>query len=433
MTVPLDRLYHYIENISQEIHNDSVLIYRFWPHGSKKLKNLAPLKPMEWSTSYIFPSIYCNDQEPLDYDFYKDQAAHIWDSGYENNAWLSLLKSINSVKYPQNLNMYASIFEKSLLLHSEKRSTQIEKYQAHTDLIPVYYWSHALIARDWFRYAEHETFKKNNKNTFLIYNRAWSGTREYRLKFADLLVESNLHDHCQISFNPSDPELDIHYSNFKFKNCNWQTKHTLERFFPPTNASSDASADFDTMDYNNNNIEVVLETLFDDDRLHLTEKSLRPIACAQPFIMTGTYGSLKYLHSYGFKTYDKIWNEGYDQIENPEQRLQAVVDLMKHVISWDSHTKMHKLAQAQEIADYNRRWFFSQEFFDLIVNELKTNLRSAFYTFYQDNHHNNWINHWNHITSNKQVIEFLNTNQNPAYPTKHQYNFIKKIVEGRCN
>ena len=40
MNVPLDRLYHYINNIAQEIYGDRVIIYRFFPHGSKNINNL---------------------------------------------------------------------------------------------------------------------------------------------------------------------------------------------------------------------------------------------------------------------------------------------------------------------------------------------------------------------------------------------------------
>ena len=64
----------------------------------------------------------------------------------------------------------------------------------------------------------------------------------------------------------------------------------LENYYHPTGASSLASADFDIEDYNNTDIEVVLETLFDDTRWHLTEKALRPIACGQPFMFAATQG-----------------------------------------------------------------------------------------------------------------------------------------------
>jgi hypothetical protein len=39
------------------------------------------------------------------------------------------------------------------LSHSEKNSQELELYEQN-DFIGVYYWSHALIARDWFRYAK---------------------------------------------------------------------------------------------------------------------------------------------------------------------------------------------------------------------------------------------------------------------------------------
>ena len=40
MSIPLDRLYHYIESIAKEIRGDDVLIYRFFPHGSKNINDL---------------------------------------------------------------------------------------------------------------------------------------------------------------------------------------------------------------------------------------------------------------------------------------------------------------------------------------------------------------------------------------------------------
>jgi hypothetical protein len=43
MSIPLDRLYHYIENVAQEIYNDRIIIYRFYPHGSKNINDLNNL------------------------------------------------------------------------------------------------------------------------------------------------------------------------------------------------------------------------------------------------------------------------------------------------------------------------------------------------------------------------------------------------------
>jgi len=427
MNIPVDRLYQYIENIAQEIYGGSVIIYRFWPHGSKNINNLVPLCDdyFRWYEKHISPAVWCNDQEPLNHEFYNNH-----DKIYDN-LWLSIVKSFNLCYTAKNLNHQPSMFEKGLLLHSEKRSKNLKKYQLDNELIPVYYWSHAVIARDWFRYAEHTSFQKCTKKTFLIYNRAWSGTREYRLRFLDLLINHNLIDQCQTNINPIDPELNIHYTNHNFSNPSWKPTNILENFLLPTTAGAASSADFVDADYQATNIEVVLETLFDDDRLHLTEKSLRPIACAHPFILTGTYGSLEYLRSYGFKTFDTVWDESYDQILDPKERLKAIVDLMQQISTWDEFTKNNKLLQAQEIANHNQQWFFSQTFFDLVIDELKTNLTVAFNELEQCNNCKSWIDRWQKLLTYPEIVEFLNTNQDKFWPNTNTVNQVMAIAQSR--
>jgi hypothetical protein len=434
MTIPLDRLYHYIFNIAKEIHGDRVIIYRFWPHGSKKINDFLSLLPIaNWVEEETSPTLNCNDQEPLQYDFYKHGMAENPRSAFINDPWVSLIKPLNCVLPPKNFNFCPGIFEKTLLLHSEKRSHNLKKYQLDRDTIPVYYWSHALISLDWFRYAQHETFKKIPKKTFLIYNRAWGGTREYRLKFAELIIKLNLQNCCHTSISAIEPELGIHYSQHKFKNPVWQPTKTLEKYFPINTSESHYSADFDSNDYNSTDIEIVLETLFDDDRLHLTEKSLRPMACGQPFILAGTHGSLKYLRSYGFKTFDAIWNESYDSIEDPEERLICIADLMKQIANWEPKVQENKMAQARAIAEYNRQHFFSQEFFEIVIDELTTNLQMAFEELYSTNNYNTWLDQWNQLLSHQSVVDYLDTNQDCRYPNKTQVNFVKKIVMDRLN
>jgi hypothetical protein len=429
MNIPLNRLYHYIENIAQEIYGDPIIIYRFWPHGSKNINDLNPLNDYradqnckEWVIRTTYPSAWCNDQEPLDYDFYSKNLLTKPDDVF------SLLLKSNGLYQPStNLNYRKqSIFKKNILLHSERRSENLNKYQLANELIPVYYWSHAVIARDWFRYAKHESFHKNTTKTFLIYNRAWSNTREYRLKFTDLLIENDLIEHCQITCNSIDPELNVHYANHRFKNPVWKPINQLENYVGPSTANSTSSADFDTDDYNSTEIEVVLETMFDDSRLHLTEKSLRPVACGQPFILAGTHGSLEYLRGYGFKTFGNIWDEQYDTIENPKDRLIKITELMQCIANWSAADRKNKLAQARAIAEYNRQHFFSQEFFNQVVNELKTNLATAFAEL--DNPKNYKIDYWNKLAATPEIIDFVSANQEIYWPTKTDLEYVLSVL-----
>jgi hypothetical protein len=417
MSIPLDRLYHFIESVAQNIFQDRVLIYRFYPHGSKNVENMTPLTDENWQTAQLNISLYCNDQEPLDYDYYNT---------VERKAWPPAV-----FPFPHFLKN-RTIYEKVLLLHSERQSVNAELYQ-QDQFIPVYWWSHAVISLDWYRYAKYVALKKQSKKTFLVYNRAWSGTREYRLRFAELLVQLNLQDLCQTSVNPVESDLGIHYDCHKFKNPAWRPQTVLEDYFPINETPSHYSADFDVDDYNATDIEVVLETLFDDDRIHLTEKSLRPIAVTQPFILAATAGSLEYLRSYGFRTFGDVWDESYDAIKDPEQRLYAITNLMAQIAEWEPSVRERKLAEAQAIAEYNREHFFSQEFFNFVINELTANLTTALAEVKHIKNYQAWIDRWDTYLSDPDVLESVTNELNLHKPTLTSIKNIKSIINHKLN
>lgn len=381
MSISLDRLYNHIDRISQDHCGNCLVIYRFFPHGSKKLEHLRAVCPSNAKTWVEFttsPDMLCHDQEPLNYDMYTYQAVREFtEKRYAHEPHRDhLVNLVSKMHLRAVIYRPVTCYDLVMLLHSEKNSKELQKYEGN-GFVGVYWWSHGVIARDWFRYAEHVELKKQVSRTFLIYNRAWSGTREYRLKFSEMLITNNLISQCQTNVNATDPELNEHYNNYLFKNSHWQPCIALEDHFEPTSASSDYSADFNLTDYENTDIEVVLETLFDDSRWHLTEKTLRPIALGQPFILAATAGSLQYLKSYGFQTFDSVWSESYDQIVDPKDRLTAVIDLMKSIASWDTKTREQKLNQAQDIAKFNKQLFFSTQWHSQLIKEYEQNLKSA--------------------------------------------------------
>jgi hypothetical protein len=394
MSIPLDCLYHYIESVAQDIRRDNVIIYRFYPHGSKKIEDLTYIKNHSFIEGFSSPTLICYDQEPLNYQLYANESV-LPPRGLSNNKFdLSLLPKRNLQRHAGNL------YDQCLLLHSEKNSSNVEQYQKN-QFIPVYYWSHAVISRDWFRYANHVYFQKNkNTNMFLIYNRAWAGTREYRLKFIDLLVEHNLINDCVTAFNPTDPESKLHYSQHHFTNPEYKPIHQLEQYLKPTSSESWSSAEFDVDDYNSSEFEIVLETLFDDSRIQLTEKILRPIACGQPFILVGTTGSLEYLKSYGFKTFNNIIDESYDQIQNPVERLTSIVQLMKEITKWTAKEKLENLQKIKKIVNYNKQYFFSDKILNHVLLELRTNLSSALFEVEHTNTAQRYL-----VTAPFQIVE----------------------------
>ena len=208
MSVPLDRLYNFLHDLCN--HNDLV-IYQFFPHGSKKITDLKRLdrkvyltkkNPELGQAKYVF----VHDQEPLNFDLYSsvDIIDQVIEDEYVTRNLSQYLDEYNTTLVKEflvrvlpelNLKLVSNLGQlwkiPVLLIHSEQRSQNLQKYK-NADFIGVYWWCHAVIARDWFRYAEYDPALCNRapQKDFLIYNRAWSGTREYRLKFAELLIHN---------------------------------------------------------------------------------------------------------------------------------------------------------------------------------------------------------------------------------------------------
>jgi hypothetical protein len=381
MSVPLDRLYNFLHDISDR----ALLIYRWTPHGSKKVSDLKQLLPTPADRATM-PIMICHDQEPLFYDLYtqsdlqQEMLRQIPNDTTKVKAWHAYIDILSKLHLRGLVHFdIQPVYDKMMILHSEKRSTQLQTYQDN-DYVGIYYWSHAVIAADWFRYAEIDPKLivdfDHMQHDFLIYNRAWSGTREYRLTFMSELIQKQLQLHCLTSFSKFD--AGHHYLDHQFINPTLNVDlHKLAGNFPANTHDSSASADYDNNDYHQIAIEVVLETLFDDPRLHLTEKTLRPIACGRPFILMATPGSLQYLRDYGFRTFEGLIDETYDTVSDPRERLQAVVAEMARISALSKNEKLRLWQQLYEIAEHNQRLFFSEEWQRSIYQEFLTNLSLA--------------------------------------------------------
>lgn len=391
MSIPIDRLYHYLNDLV----NHDVIIYRWLPHGSKKLEDLSPLKNnLNCFKRASTPIAVFHDQEPLNYYLYSENdfvqyGRHVMEPDWDNKAWLKYWTLISHPmafnhcyeKADLNVFFYYQFYDHRILVHSEVNSKDVDLYRDN-NFIPVYYWSHGIIARDWFRYAEYDCALKKktlsvNNVDFLIYNRAWSGSREYRLYWTQELINNNLTPHCKTSFNPCDSGT--HYTNHQFVNNNFQiSRFDLEEILPLNTAPATASADYETEDYLTSNIEVVLETLFDTNKIQLTEKTLRPIACGHPFILVGPPGSLKYLRNYQFKTFDGIIDESYDLETDHKKRLELILLELKRIANLPTIDKQQLLDKLHSIAQYNKEHFFSNAFHHQIESEFVKGFDQAF-------------------------------------------------------
>jgi hypothetical protein len=367
MFVPLDTLYDYLDDVIKQ----DLVIYRFWPHGSKNLEHLTPKRDYTMFDCVTRPIMICHDQEPLNWDLYGA-------NNLNDVTWFKdWPEQFRQFWFARNLRSACeiNIHDRCILTHSEYNSSQVEQYHAN-GFEPVYVWSHALLARDWYRYAMVDP-KLQQHNTltydFNIYARAWSGSREYRLLLLSML--SDIAHHCRVTFSTQDQG---HYLDHKFVNPRFDIHNLdLENLFGNTQVSSHNSATYDADHYTSCAIDVVLETIFDESRIYLTEKTLRPLACAQPFILVAPAGSLRYLQNYGFETFDTLIDESYDQEVDPVQRLRCIAQEMQRISRMPQAKKIQLHQALRRIAERNQQHFFSQVFFSQVVNEYMVNMQQA--------------------------------------------------------
>ena len=84
--------------------------------------------------------------------------------------------------------------------------------------------------------------------------------------------------------------------------------------------------------YNNCWINIVTEAYAHvEHNLFITEKTFKPMLQLQPFMLVGNKGSLEYLKSQGYRTFDRLWSEKYDQLDSVDERIDAII---KNLSAW---------------------------------------------------------------------------------------------------
>jgi hypothetical protein len=116
--------------------------------------------------------------------------------------------------------------------------------------------------------------------------------------------------------------------------------------------------------HNESYLDVITETLVDNDTLFITEKTYRSIANGSIFLIMGCPGTLKYLKSKGIETFSDLFDESYDD-ENIPHWFDRWKIIEKNLEIWHSLGKegrqnyykksFHKLVHNQNLL-YNRNF-----------------------------------------------------------------------------
>lgn len=260
--------------------------------------------------------------------------------------------------------------------HSAEKDLICKKY----NLTDWYYFFHGFAALEWFRdYKYFPKFENQPTRLFITFNNLVTKERSYRLNLVARLKEQELLDQGYVSCRLDswrqeliDPQCLLSVPS---KKLIYQQFNSLNDNLVIDSASVDGtfSSKFDPAVQTSGLWHLVTETVFYHNKLHLTEKIFKPIVARRPFILVAAPGNLAYLKSYGFRTFDRWIDESYDQIQDPDLRLQHIVAQLAKFSPADIP---ELLTDMQSVLDYNYQHFYG-DFKRVLVEELVNNFQQC--------------------------------------------------------
>ena len=135
-------------------------------------------------------------------------------------------------------------------------------------------------------------------------------------------------------------------------------------------------------EYENSYFSIISETNAEKDYCFITEKTTKPISNLHPFLVNGNPHTLKVLKSYGFKTFDRWWDESYDDEFDFKKRTNMVLQIVKKLCSLSKEEWNTLIYEMQDILIFNKKllnklWtskVYQKEFISEIIKEEKNNL-----------------------------------------------------------
>jgi len=102
-------------------------------------------------------------------------------------------------------------------------------------------------------------------------------------------------------------------------------------------------------------VNIVNESRFSQPTGNISEKTLHAISTESPFILVAPPRSLEYIKKLGFKTFEKFWDESYDQEENHTIRLTKIFETIDYINSLSDREVTQMYNCMQDTLDYNKR------------------------------------------------------------------------------
>ncbi len=286
--------------------------------------------------------------------------------GYLNDKFLSAMQSyfnhkqipLTQIIYVTNCGNGKEVYENYCQRHNIIPEMQIE-------YLPVFRIDKTDINNAVNKYLVEGYTPGPKEKTFLCFNRRYS---DHRVLFFMMMVKKKLIDKFYISMAGSQPEANRTFrTNAEYliyrHNTYGLTKDDIsdcESLLPLVldNANFNNYPMETTLNpvekfYKNSLINIVNETYFFNNIIHITEKTYKPMAFLQPFILLGAPGSLQHIRNMGFKTFSNFWDESYDTDIDDAVRLNKIINIVEQIANWSEEEKITFSHKVKEILEYN--------------------------------------------------------------------------------
>ena len=274
------------------------------------------------------------------------------------------------------------------IVTSEHASENVEQLCSIYGWQSRYYFFWGWAALDWYRGYD-LTFlmpapnRRTITRTFISPNRIVGGARRHRVELLYYIFKNNLMNNwiscpavCPVEGTPildivrpmADryPDIESVFAQQPLPlNFPGETGHPMHSCWL---SLFDQAAD--SMLY------LVSETVATGRRHHLTEKIFKPICLRMPFVLHSTHGSLKFLRSYGFRTFGELWDESYDDVVDDHERIKSIANLLIKLDALSTDEKQDLFDRSQEVIEHNYQHFYSGAFQQVLWKELIEMLES---------------------------------------------------------
>jgi len=192
--------------------------------------------------------------------------------------------------------------------------------------------------------------------------------RMHRQLFSKFLIRENLIDTNCVAINLADRARTSKTTNSSIPRCistdqndDWHLNKNLKNLWRDTPLKKVSNPSIDDHFYlchygflKKAGVYIVSETMFNHPSPYFSEKTVSALLSNRPFIIIGEHGSLRALKQKGYKTFNDMFDESYDNIIDPSSRMESIFELVKDINARSLDEIKENVLKCQDKLFHNR-------------------------------------------------------------------------------